>query len=380
MRHFAFVIVVCLAVDPAFGQPMPDFDTTRVQQGSQNKPGFGPWPLAAILGRENEAACEIEQLVVEGSEAAKQDAQKVVNEKEPAIRDQQDIAKNANKKRENGGITVETGMKRTGFSLHMPETVISYDDTSIGTVHIKVAETSVLLPAIGQCAVGSWHVPEFRGLEVTMKRQTIYVPCPTQKKVILSLPQFTAGRTNIRLPQVKIRMARKDVSFHVPQFTYRDWEKVENAARKKAAVEEDLARQALEEIKTRRKGKTAEAIRQTLKRMYEAAIVELDARYKADIEAIDKEYSKFVEAKNNLQKDLIVAGADPNASFPFEEMEAQFIKYRADLRQPYDTARALIDGNFNSLTERYLGPVVAEMGTGGGFFCGEPQSTVSTGQ
>lgn len=378
MRYFGISLLLFLVAGPSYGQgdllatPFPQHNADVPPSPDQSKPIL-PWPIVSILARENDAACEIEKLLVESSDAAGKEAQRVVDEKDAAIKEQQGIAKNANDKRKEGDLRIETGMSRTGFSFDMPETVVSFEDTTIGTIHIKIEETSLLVPAIGQCALGKWDVPEFRGFDITMKTQTVYVPCPTQKKVVLSLPQFTAGRTTIRLPQVKIRMARKDVSFHVPQVTYRDWEKVENAARKKASIEEELAKQALEEIKARHKGKTAEAIRQSLKQMYEAAMAELDARYKADIETIDEQYRKFVEVRNQAQKDLLDAGSDPNASFPFDEVEVQFTKYRADLREPYEKARATINGNFDTLTTRYLGPVVHEMG--GGPFCGEPQST-----
>jgi len=209
-----------------------------------------PWPPISILDRATDADCKISQLLIEGQNRAAVKAKAATDDKQKSIDDDAAQAKEAEDKRKGGdNFNIETGMKRTGFSLDLPEVTISYAETSIATVHIKVSRTKINMVTTGQCNVGSADIPEFSGLSITMKTHTVYVPCPVTKQVVLSLPQFTLGQTTIKLPQITTKMVRKDVSFHVPQVTYRDYAKVEGDARDKIQAERDLLKRALDEIK-----------------------------------------------------------------------------------------------------------------------------------
>jgi hypothetical protein len=137
-----------------------------------------PWPVTRILERPAEAACAVEDLVLEGQNRAAQQAEKATKEKQPAIDDQTRIAEDANNKRKKGdNFNFETGIKRTGFSLDLPEITTSFGNTRIPTVHIKFAPTKIRILTLSQCSIGSTLIPEFRDLRMTMRMHTIYGNC-----------------------------------------------------------------------------------------------------------------------------------------------------------------------------------------------------------
>lgn len=334
-----------------------------------------PWPPAYILQRGAEADCKVEEIIVKEENEAQAEAARIAAEKQREINEQKGIADHALEKRKEGDFRIETGIKRTGFALDLPEIRATYEDSRIPTVHIKVAETDVLVLVPGQCAIGKWDVPEFRGFSVKMRTHTIYVPCPVQKRVRLSVPQFTAGETTMRLPQVTVKMVRKDVSFHVPQFTYRDWEKVEKNAERKMEIEKELLDQALRELKEKKAGVTAEAIRRVLKKLKEETEQELHKSERDSLADVDAAYNELVRLSNEARETLIRAGADPSAAQPFEDVGRNFDTYRAQIRQPYEHAQSQLNELFDGLVRRYLGAVIEEVGAEP--FCGKPITTPS---
>jgi len=337
-----------------------------------------PVEIWTVINREPDLSCEIEDIISKQAEQATSETKAVVDEKQKAIESQKNIAQNAEEKRKNGDFRIETGLKRTGFSLDLPETVIKFDDKKIDTVEVAVKRTALQMVVPGQCSIGKWDVPEFRGLSVRMVTQDILVPCPKTRTITLDLPQFKSGQTTIRVPEATVRMVRKDVSFNVPQFTYRDFEKDEDSALKKIDAETVLLNRAVEEIKTRHKGVTAEAIRRTLKDAETEMMGQIDAAQKATIEPNRLAYIKLIEARKAGVEALRQAGVkDPEAEFPFEDTVGQFWKYELKLREPFDDARANVNEMILRLAHQYLDAVVAEVGEEG--FCGPiPRGTPAT--
>jgi TPR repeat protein len=340
-----------------------------------------PWPPVRILDRAAEAECKIEELVVEGETRAAERSGKAAAEKGREIEGQAGIATNANEKRKGGSnFEIETGMKRTGFSLDLPEVQVSYGPTRIPTVHVKVDTTKVTILVMGQCSVGSMDIPEFRGLDITMVTHTIYVPCPKQTDVVLTLPQFTAGETTINVPQVTTRMVRKDVVFHVPQFTYRDWEKVAHDAEEKLEAEKVLLQRALTEIKRGEGARTSEAIRQTLKKLKEKAEAEINAARSDAMKDVDASRKALEKARNEARRAIEGAGGIWDESrWGLANLERGFAGYGSALLKPYDDAQVKINSLFDGLVKKYLGHAIYSLGTAAPFCGARPKGIPSTG-
>jgi hypothetical protein len=345
--------------------------------GSRAQPAL-PWPPVTILLREQDAGCEIEAVIEEQVQITERKAKEITDEKAKAIDEQAGIAKEAGEHRDKGEVSrFETGMRRTEFSMHVPEVTIRYQKTRIPTVHITYATTKVRLIGPGQCSIGSTDVPEFRDFRMTMRTHDILIPCLKEFDAVLSLPQFKAGETEIRVPQLTVSYHLRTLSFHLPQVTVRDWEVDQKRAEGKIAAEEDLLKRHLEELKRDGKARTAEAVRVKLKELYEKVVAELDANSRETVSWIDTELRTLRKARQDAYEAATKAGGSWTGTDSLMEIDGSLEGYRRRLLEAVDSQRGELNGIFNDLVARYLGPVIAAKGAEA--FCTKPTYKPVTG-
>jgi hypothetical protein len=200
------------------------------------------------------------------------------------------------------------------------------------------------------------------------------VPCPKDKDAVISVPQFTAGETTIKLPQITFRMVRQDVSFNVPQFTIRDYEKDQRKAEEKLEGEKELLQQALAEIKHGESARTAEAIRLTLKKLKDSAEAELNAMRTEALRPIDEGREELRKAREEAKKAITAAGGEwSESSYTLIDVERGLESFQRTVLKPYDDAQREINEKFYELVERYLGSVIeAKKGQWSAPLCGPP--------
>lgn len=116
---------------------------------------------------------------------------------------------------------LETGMERTGFKYDRPNIIVSHDETRIPTVHVTMKMRLFKYPYPSTCVVRKTKVLKTRvewknkhiGLGIKTKvpvvsgwwdTTEIRAPCLKTGEIKTKVPEFKAGHTTIRLPQVAV--------------------------------------------------------------------------------------------------------------------------------------------------------------------------------
>lgn len=335
---------------------------------------FDIWHL---LDREPGINCQIQGKIEEHAQKAEAETQKAVTDKKGSIQSHEGSAQNANEKSQSSGPNhIETAISRTDFSLDLPQTTVTFSETQIPTVNITNGITSINIKVPSQCKIGSTKIPEFRGIKMTMKGHDILAPCVKDGAIKLTLPQFTAGTTTIRVPQVTTKLVRKNFSLNLPQFTNRDYDKDADSEIKKADAEVTLLNRELDEIKGRNVSETGEAIRLLLKQTRDDMFKQIDDAEKAALNQGRAAYNAVVAARDAANAALERAKVqDARISEGAETAVRQFNGYEAKIQQPFEDQRVKVKQMISDLGDKYLKPVVEKYGEDG--LCGPPSASKS---
>lgn len=324
-----------------------------------------PWPPIFVLERQNEAACEIEKLIITGEERAGTDAAAVDEEATRRIAKEKARAEEVAREREKHTHEIETGMKRTEMSLNLPQIKVGWKATSIPTVHVSFKETKIPVQTIGRCTIGKADVPEFSGFNITMKTREITISCPKSKDVVLKVPQFKAGSTKIRLPEVTTYFKTTKIAFHVPQFRDRDWEDEQQKVDKRLADTQAWLTAALDEIARGEKARTYEAVRQALKRLLDKAHDEIDAARKEAMAPIVEARTQLENSRKEAMERTKQAGGEwDDADDTFAEVRDRLFSYERTISLEFEQQEAELNKVFNEMSTQYLSPVTNVIGYG----------------
>jgi hypothetical protein len=317
-----------------------------------------------ITQQANEATCEFEKLIDEAEKRVADETRRRSYDTADKIEEQNRKAANAKHHTDRGdNYPLETGMKRTDIVLDLPEFKVDWKETDIATVHITLKNRDVEYITVGRCEIGKTKVPEFEGYKVSFKLRAITVPCPKSATLVLKVPEFTAGTTKIRVPQFTVSMEQRKLSFHVPQFTIRDYDEEKKEARKAIErLEEDL-RKALDNLTKEELRHTAEAIRVALARRATEAQAKLEEQERAALSSIGQAREQLGNASREASRTLRGAGAQTSeADDIFRASTESLLQYERKIRAAFDDARARLNETLNEVAERYLVPLRAEFG------------------